>query len=91
METIKDLVVILAIVLNILGFLCYLILKKNNIETRYFNGEVFKNIKKLFFLSKENEKLNQKRIYLLIVLFFALLMPLFIWSLYLNFKDFIIG
>jgi hypothetical protein len=60
MQEIPNPAVILAVILNGLIFIIYLILKNNGEKGSFFNGAIFKNPIKLFQLAKRTENIGIK-------------------------------
>ena len=80
--------VILAVVLNVLIFIIYLILKNNGEKGSIFNGAVFSNPIKLFGLAKRTENKGIKFIYFLLVFSIPILTILFVHTAFTQMSEF---
>ena len=80
--------VILAVVLNGLIFIIYLILKYNGEKGSIFNGAVFSNPIKLFRLAKRTENKGIKFTYFLLVFSIPILTILFAYSAFTQMSEF---
>ncbi|MBO0323048.1 hypothetical protein J0X14_12135 [Muricauda sp. CAU 1633] len=89
MQNIPNPAVILAIVLNGLIFIIYLILKNNGEKGRLFSGAVFTNPIKLFRLAKRTENNGIKFIYFSLVFAIPILTVLFVFSAFTQMSEFI--
>jgi len=88
MQNIPNSAVILAIVLNGLIFIIYLILKNNGERGGLFNGAIFSNPIKLFRLAKRTENKGIKITYFSMVFAIPILTILFIFSAYNQMSEF---
>ena len=89
MQKITNLAVILAIVLNGLIFIIYLILKINGEKGRIFSGAIFSNPIKLFQLAKRTENKGIKFSYFSLVFAIPIITILFIFSAYSEMSQYI--
>ena len=80
--------VILAIVINGLIFIIYLILKNNGEKGSIFNGAVFSNPIKLFGLAKRTENKGIKFTYFLLVFSIPILTILFVYAAFTQMSEF---
>ncbi len=89
MQEIPNPAVVLAIILNGLIFLIYLILKNNGEKGSFFNGAIFNNPIKLFRLAKRTENKGIKLTYFSLVLAIPVLTVLFAFAAYTQMTEFI--
>ena len=80
--------VILAVVLNGLIFIIYLILKYNGEKGKFLNGAVFSNPIKLFRLAKRTENKGIKLTYFLLVFSIPILTILFVFTAFNQMSEF---
>ena len=80
--------VILAVVLNLLIFIIYLILKNNGEKGSIFNGAVISNPIKLFGLAKRTENKGIKFTYFLLVFSIPILTILFAYTAFTQMSEF---
>jgi len=81
--------VILAVILNGLIFIIYLILKNNGEKGTFFNGAIFNNPFKLFQLAKRTENIRKKYTYFSLVFAIPILTILFAFSAFTQMSEFI--
>ena len=89
MQEIPNPAVVLAIILNGLIFIIYLILKNNGEKGSFFNGAIFNNPIKLFRLAKRTENKGIKLTYFSLVLAIPVLTVLFAFAAYTQMTEFI--
>jgi len=80
--------VILAVVLNALIFIIYLILKNNGEKGSFFNGAIFSNPIKLFGLAKRTENNGLKYTYFSLVFAIPILTILFVFAAFTQISEF---
>ena len=88
MQNIPNPAVILAIVLNGLIFIIYLILKNNGEKGSFFNGAIFNNPIKLFRLAKRTENKGIKFTYFSLVFAVPILAILFAFTAFTQMSEF---
>lgn len=89
MQETPNTAVILAVVLNGLIFIIYLILKNNGEKGSFLNGAVFSNPIKLFRIAKRTENKEIKFTYFALVFSIPILTVLFVYSAYKQMSEFI--